>query len=415
MVVAELIGISKKYRLQRHRANSLRDALHRLVRARLRRQDGTGAQERDFYALRDVSFKIEAGESLGVIGANGAGKSTVLKLLAGITEPSAGEVVVRGRTAALIEIGAGFHGDLSGRENIFLYGNIMGMRRREIQTKFDSIVQFAGLESFIDQPVKRYSSGMYARLGFSVVAHMNPELLLIDEVLAVGDVGFQRKCLQRMQELRRSGCALVFVSHNLAAVEAVCEKVLWLDQGRMVSQGATLQVLGDFRTDLSNKPSQRWKNSVFQNRSGSGEVRFTGVELHNHTGNLRTGNSVRVVATYYADQKIQNPTFALALFSDEGIRVFSTNTKVHGDGPVSIEGEGKLVCHLESLPLLPGNYFLRLSISDDQALVHYDYLPQALNFTVSSNPEISQRTHMDRSWGLVYLPTKWRFKNGAVD
>ncbi|QQS49482.1 MAG: ABC transporter ATP-binding protein [Acidobacteriota bacterium] len=228
-------GVSKRYRLSRLGARSIREEFERAGRRIISRNGGCA--DDDFYALRNLSFEVESGETLGLIGPNGSGKSTILKLLARISYPTTGRIQVRGSIASLIEVGAGFHPELSGRENIYLYGSIMGMRRAEVREKFDQIVDFAGLERFIDTPVKRYSSGMYVRLGFAVAAHINPHILLVDEVLAVGDASFQNKCLRRIEELRRNGMTVIFVSHDMPAVERICNRVILLDHGVLIVDG----------------------------------------------------------------------------------------------------------------------------------------------------------------------------------
>jgi lipopolysaccharide transport system ATP-binding protein len=202
-----------------------------------------GSDLQEFWALRDVSFEVHRGEALGIIGCNGAGKSTILKLLSRVTTPTGGEIAINGKLSALIEVGSGFHPELTGRENIYLSGSILGMRRREITTKLASIVEFAGIPEFIDTPVKRYSSGMYVRLGFSIAAHLEPDILLLDEVLAVGDASFQSKCLERIQQLRNSGTTIVFISHDLTAVARLCDRVLLLDGGRVIAAGPARQII----------------------------------------------------------------------------------------------------------------------------------------------------------------------------
>jgi lipopolysaccharide transport system ATP-binding protein len=200
-------------------------------------------QSKEFWAVRDVSFEVRRGEALGIIGHNGAGKSTILKLLSNITAPSTGEITINGRLSALIEVGSGFHPELSGRENVFLSGSILGMRRREIATKLDSIIDFAGVRQFIDMPVKRYSSGMYVRLGFAIAAHLDPDILLLDEVLAVGDAAFQAKCIQRIRELERGGTTIVFISHDLVAVESLCQRVILMQKGQIAAEGTPSEVI----------------------------------------------------------------------------------------------------------------------------------------------------------------------------
>lgn len=241
MEIISLENVSKRYRLSRLGARSIREELAR-VGGRLLGRNGSSDDD-DFHALSDISFAVDQGEALGLIGHNGSGKSTVLKLLARITYPTTGSIVVRGSVASLIEVGAGFHPELSGRENIDLYGSIMGMRRAEIRERFDRIVDFAELERFIDTPVKRYSSGMYVRLGFAVAAFINPHVLLVDEVLAVGDASFQAKCMQRIEELRRNGMTVIFVSHDMSAVERLCGRAILLEHGKILADGPAREVV----------------------------------------------------------------------------------------------------------------------------------------------------------------------------
>ena len=239
--------VSKRYRLSQLGSKSIREELSRSAWRLVRYRRTAATDETDhFAALDDVSFTIEKGETVGIIGSNGAGKSTILKLLAHITYPTSGKIAVLGSVASLIELGAGFHPELTGRENIYLYGAIMGMRRAEVRARFDEIVDFSELHRFIDAPVKRYSSGMYVRLGFSVAAHINPEVILVDEVLAVGDAAFRRKCLQRVDELRRGGTTIVLVSHDTVVVEELCNRVFFMQDGRIRAQGAPRTVIEDY-------------------------------------------------------------------------------------------------------------------------------------------------------------------------
>ena len=235
----EVLGVSKRFRMYKEKPSSLKQ---RLLAGRVRADD--------FWALKDVSLSVTEGESLALIGHNGSGKSTLLKVIAGILRPSAGIVRERGRIAGLLELGAGFHPELTGRENVFLSGTLLGMRRREIAAKLDAIVEFAGIDSFLDTPVKWYSSGMYVRLGFAVAAHLDAEILLVDEVLAVGDEAFQARCLARVEELRRRGATIILISHDLAAVEQVCERVLLIERGRVALEGEPREVVRGYRERL---------------------------------------------------------------------------------------------------------------------------------------------------------------------
>ncbi len=251
MKIITLDNISKRYRLSQLGARSFREDFMRLFA-----RNGSGSTD-EFFALREINLEIEAGETVGFIGANGSGKSTLLKLLARIVYPTYGKLNVRGSVASLIEVGAGFHPELTGRENIFLYGSIMGMRQSDVRAKFDRIVEFAEIERFIDTPVKRYSSGMYVRLGFAVAAFINPHILLVDEVLAVGDAAFQSKCLQRIEELRRNGMTIVFVSHDMAAVERLCSRVFLLEHGQLKTEGEPREVINQYYDALGLPPEER--------------------------------------------------------------------------------------------------------------------------------------------------------------
>ncbi|RLG42989.1 MAG: ABC transporter ATP-binding protein, partial [Thermoproteota archaeon] len=275
-------NVSKRYKLGVRGGGSLREAASDLFRRMLGRKGDNPADDSKYiWALKDVSFEVEEGEALGIIGPNGAGKTTILKLLSGITKPTRGRIWLKGRVSSLIELGAGFHQDLTGRENIYLNGTILGLKRKEIDEKFRSIVEFSELEKFIDTPIKRYSSGMYVRLGFAVAVHVDPEILLVDEVLAVGDMAFQRKCLNRMREmLRKESTTVVFVSHNLSAVQGLCDRVIWLDKGSIVEEGEPKRVISKYierMSTSSTNPEENFRDDRI--RWGSGGVRITKVRL----------------------------------------------------------------------------------------------------------------------------------------
>src|SRR6202163_2585259 len=271
IIVEEL---SKRYELGAlQQETQLRDQLVHFLRAPFHRR----APKEILWALRDVSFRVQQGEVVGIIGRNGAGKSTLLKILAKITFPTSGRVRTRGRVAALLEVGTGFHEELTGRENIFLNGSILGMKQREVEAKLDQIISFSGVERFIDTPIKRYSSGMRLRLGFAVAAHLDPDVLIVDEVLAVGDAGFQKKCLNVMEDLRNGGRTVLFVSHNMAAVENLCSRGIWIDSGRVRQDGATYEVIRSYLSSFAETQQSASDLSAVETRHGNGDIRYTGI------------------------------------------------------------------------------------------------------------------------------------------
>lgn len=285
-------GVGKEYRLgeyERALSGSLRESLTRLVRSPLKVLRGDS--EETVWALRDVGFSVLPGEVLGIIGRNGAGKSTLLKVLSRITEPTTGRIELYGRVGSLLEVGTGFHPELTGRENIFLNGAIIGMSRQEIERKFDEIVAFSELERFLDTPVKRYSSGMYMRLGFAVAAHLEPEILMVDEVLAVGDAQFQKKCLGKMGDVARLGRTVLFVSHNMAAVQSLCDRVLWLEQGSIIAEGSPEEVIGSYlKSAFSTELERVWPDVEAQ---GQGQAWIRRVALHPQGESLGGAITVR--------------------------------------------------------------------------------------------------------------------------
>ncbi|MDZ7675213.1 MAG: ABC transporter ATP-binding protein [Acidimicrobiales bacterium] len=366
-------GVSKRFRLYHERNQSLKATI-------LNR--GRGVYE-EFWALRDVSFEIPQGETFGLIGENGSGKSTMLKCLARILEPDHGSVAVHGRVSALLELGAGFHPELSGRENVYLNASILGLSKREVDIRFDEIVEFAGLERFIDTPVKNYSSGMYVRLGFAVAVQAEPEVLLIDEVLAVGDESFQRRCNERLSELRHAGTTIVVVSHSLGSVRNICDRVAWLEHGELRGVGPTSEVVDDYlsevQTDREGPPTEgaRW---------GSGEARIEALEIvdpqERPLERFCTGDDIVFRMHYCADQRIVNPVFGVGLHTTDGMLVTGPNTREAGEAFDHIEGAGHMDLVVNDCMLLPGTYDLSASLTDREVLHMYDYRHRALRFDV---------------------------------
>ena len=354
MAHLECVQVSKKYRIRQDEATP--KSLVARFRQRLR------PRSNEFWALRDVSFQVGQGESLGVIGRNGAGKSTLLKLLSGITAPTLGQITIRGRIAALLEVGSGFHQELTGRENMFLSGSILGMRRAEIVSKFDAIVDFAEVRPFIDVPVKRYSSGMYVRLGFSIAAHLDPDILLLDEVLAVGDASFQQKCRERILGLRRNGTTVVFISHDLAAVEEVCDRVLLLDRGQIVSSGKPEDIVAQYqRTAAAVHQATDPGLNVGRKKAHIRSVRFMdgqGAECPV----FRTGYPMKIRLEYVALEQVQAAHLSLYFHSPDGILYSQLTTRVTLGYMDLAQGSAAVEFVCPELGLQPGIYSVDATI-----------------------------------------------------
>jgi lipopolysaccharide transport system ATP-binding protein len=386
-------GVWKKFR-RGERHDSLRDLVPAMIsRFTGRRRDQPLADE-EFWAVRDISFEVGPGEALGIIGPNGAGKSTVLKLLTKILRPTKGHLSVEGRAGALIEVAAGFHPDLTGRENVFLQGAIMGMSRAEIGRKFDAIVDFAGVEDFIDTPVKRYSSGMNARLGFAIAAHLDPDVLLIDEVLSVGDVGFQAKCVERMRVLLDRGIPLVFVSHNLTAIVDLCSRAILIDKGQVKFDGRPVETVAEFRRYRPEAPKAVDANEP---------IHITHTRLLQADGNAAplfvTGRPMTIEIGYQTQRPVDRPLFAVDVHNADGIQCAGINTRMDNRDLGTIEGSGRVELVIPKLHLLPGSYTVSVGILDSRNLRPFDLQLRAYPFSV-----VSER----RDFGIVYLEHEWR-------
>jgi ABC-type polysaccharide/polyol phosphate transport system ATPase subunit len=353
MIDLRLKDVSKRYRIRRESETANGSLLQKL--ASLTRKE-------DFWALKDVSFEVERGQALGIIGHNGAGKSTILKLLSRITVPSAGEIMINGRLSALIEVGSGFHPELTGRENIYLNGSILGMMRREIKEKIDSIVEFAELRQFIDTPVKRYSSGMYVRLGFSIAAHLNPDILLLDEVLAVGDAAFQRKCIERIKELKQGGKTIVFISHDLRAVQKLCDRVILLKRGQIEVDGNPAEVI-----DLYQSPAQQLSATAAGGvQAPSGEALVTSLNFYDDNGNeclsFETGKPMKAVLNYRVYEPLTDVIFEVQFYSQEGRLTSFFSSETIGEQIDLQPGEGSIEFDCSAVGLGPGMYFIDTGI-----------------------------------------------------
>jgi lipopolysaccharide transport system ATP-binding protein len=381
--IIEVSGISKKYRLGQIGATSFRDELERLwgsIRSKdNRRKTGVEKVNTDFWSLRDVSFDVDPGEVVAVIGKNGAGKSTLLKIISRITEPTEGEICLRGRVASLLEVGTGFHPDLSGRDNIFLNGAILGMSRAEIRDKFDDIVEFAEIGSFIDTPVKRYSSGMYVRLAFAVAAHLEPEILIVDEVLAVGDAEFQAKCLGKMRQVsRNSGRTVIFVSHNMAAVKSLCSRAVWLQKGGVRAIGPAEKLVVEYLNETSGKLGQ--PTSEFGLKLLGVELRMVKDQLPVH--HMIFGEEYDLLVRVAAEEPFTRAAIVIQIKNGYGELITSICTPEEGIPPFEIKEEVEVEIALRPLRLFPGRYSIDVLIFRPNDTTRYLDGESVMNFEV---------------------------------
>ncbi len=378
--IIEVNGISKRYRLGKIGATSFREEFERWWNI-ARGKGGAQTDERatDFWSLRDVSFHVDPGEVLGVVGKNGAGKSTLLKIISRITEPTTGEIRIRGRIASLLEVGTGFHPELSGRENIFLNGAILGMSRAEIRRKFDDIVNFAEIGKFIDTPVKRYSSGMYVRLAFAVAAHLEPEILIIDEVLAVGDAEFQAKCLGKMREVSRShGRTVIFVSHNMAAVKSLCNRVVWLEKGKVRAVGPADRLVVDYLNETTTKAVSR--DSVHG-------LKLVSAQFHQEKDDLVVsqllfGEDYRLRVRIASKEAFTRSAVVIQIKNGYGELISSICTPEEGIKPFELREETEVEINLKPLRLFPGRYSLDVFVFRPNDNTRYLDAENAMGFEV---------------------------------
>jgi ABC-2 type transport system ATP-binding protein len=369
-------GVWKSFRLYHERNQYLKAALLR----------GRRARYEEFWALKGVSFEVPHGATFGIIGSNGSGKSTLLKCLAGILFPERGRVSSDGRLAALLELGAGFHPELTGVENIYLNGAILGMTRKEITKRFDDIVSFAGLEQFIDTPVKNYSSGMTVRLGFAIAANVEPEILLIDEVLSVGDESFQRKCMEKIEQFRKDGRTIVFVSHGLAQVEQLCERAAWIEFGELKMLGPAVDVVQRY-TGASH--GAREEAEEHGSRWGSGEAQIRSVKVLDEHGEpttvVRSGRPATVRIDYDAHTLLRDVVVGIAINHLHGHLMFGTNTRRRSVTIDTVEGPSSASFHFDEFPLLEGVYELTIAVTDSTEVHPYDHWDKRIRFEVDQS------------------------------
>lgn len=446
--VIKFSKVSKRFILHHERASSFQDLVVSLFGLRSLSKRGVALprpSREAFWALRDLSFGVYAGEVVGIIGENGSGKSTTLKLISRILEPTSGSVSVKGKVSALLELGTGFHPELSGRENIFLNGSLLGMSKKEMTERYEAIVDFAEIGEFIDTPIKHYSSGMVMRLGFAVSVHVDPDILLTDEVLAVGDEAFQRKCLDYISNLRKRGVTIIFVSHALDAVRSLCRRVIWLDRGRMIADGPSGEVIDRYLAYENAKHAERMRSGETKphfvspqpmeaideadeekpfegnQQEASAELlaeaqesapaeklaRITGVDFVDATGTpttlFQTAQPFTLRIHYTADRRLEHPVFGLALFTENGTHINGPNTLFSGFDIPAIEGTGHIDYHVAALPLLAGRYSVTVALTGPDITDIYDHQHQAYSFVVQPTPGLPER------YGLFYIPSEWSF------
>lgn len=392
MKAVEVSNVSKRYFLRKEAMRSLKSTVVGLL---------TGKQVReDLWALKDVSFSAEQGETVGVIGANGAGKSTLLGVIAGTITPTSGSVHVEGRMSTLLELGAGFHPDLTGRENVFLNGSILGLSRKYIEERFSDIVGFAGLSQFIDVPVKHYSSGMYVRLGFAVAVEVDPDVLLVDEVLAVGDEEFRKKCMNKMESFQKASKTIVVVSHDLEAVKKICHKVVLLGEGRIVDLGEPGEVVEEYlRLGIEQQ------DSVIKREWGTKEAVISGVTFWNETGEetsrFASGETIVIRIAYKCRRRIDDPVFGFAIADYQGKVCYGSNTILDEVPIAHIEGEGEIRLILHSPPITRGKYRFSFSLHSRDHLTNYHRLENMHSIWVVPDSQKEGFLNLRSSWEVT--------------
>ena len=409
-IAIQLEHVSKRYRTGRSRTivdliassvDGLRgksDEVHSATRGKI---DAT------IHALRDVSFEVKEGAGLGIIGRNGAGKTTLLKMISRVTWPTSGTVRVAGHVVSLIELGAGFHPELTGRENVYLGAGLFGLTRKEIDRQFDAIVNFADVERLIDTPMKRYSSGLYARLGFSVAIHSNPDIVLVDEVLSVGDASFRRRAMEALRALITSGKTVLFISHDMWNVRRLCSDILWMDNGTVRAYGEAGAIAETYMNEVNLQALQNQATSLQSHRGGTGEVRFDQVDLFDANGapaaTFKSDDTLVIRGAYVASKPVESPVFQVAIVDiDTGV-VVTTASTAGRDTTGTVQGPGEIEIRFAHLPLRPRQYVLRLSITDSFQLASYDVVTAGPRFAIVGQGA-GVDSLADEQDGLVTLP-----------
>ncbi|HVN50384.1 MAG TPA: ABC transporter ATP-binding protein [Acidimicrobiales bacterium] len=395
-------NVSKRYRLYKERSSSLKEVVTRRSIARYE----------EFWALKDVSLEVERGTVYGLVGHNGSGKSTLLRMMAGIQRPEKGKVRIRGRVSALLELGAGFHPELTGRENVFLNAAILGLPRKEIEGLFDDIVEFSGLGEFIDTPVKVYSSGMYVRLGFSVAVHVHPEILIIDEVIAVGDEEFQRRCFEYLYKIRNQGVTIVMVTHGLGIVQNMCDRAAWMDHGEVRAEGPAPDVVFEYVQTVNKAEEARLDveeatggmRTETDLDAGMRPIRVERVEFLNGRGETvhtaSTGDPLKVRLHYHAREPVEGPLFSFAIENHNGLHVATPGMRPTHRHEGMVQGDGYVDYDIDRLVLGAGDYTLSLAIHDANGMVRFDHQDRAVQLRVQPGRE--------QIAGVVDLMGRWQ-------
>ncbi|MDO9309127.1 MAG: ABC transporter ATP-binding protein [Deltaproteobacteria bacterium] len=425
--VIRVENLGKKYNLrhqQREQYTAMRDVITDGFKSFARKlihpfqfSTESGPSSEDFWALKDVTFDVKQGDRIGIIGRNGAGKSTLLKILSRITEPTTGRVRIKGRVASLLEVGTGFHPELTGRENIFLNGAILGMGRAEIRNKFDEIVDFAEIEKFLDTPVKRYSSGMYVRLAFAVAAHLEPEILIVDEVLAVGDSQFQKKCLGKMEDVStREGRTVLFVSHNFSAINTLCTRSILLSNGTISSYGNSIDITNEYICGLSSK--QIGQNGKFDltnrvNLYNKGVPIILSVTVCDHNGypsdTLVMGKSAKIQFELQEIENINNLDFGIGFYTPEGFRITSATTwSSETVTRTNSNNSLKVTYQFDMIPFTAGKIMMSPSVSNSKHGIVYDHPEMSCYFNVVEETLFTEKKKISRTYGVIYIDGQWQ-------
>ena len=399
----EIRNLGKEYKLS---ASKPYVALRDIISNAAKNLFTAKKESENFRALHDINLDIQPGERVGIIGRNGAGKSTLLKIISRITPPTTGSAIIRGRVGSLLEVGTGFHPELTGRENIFLNGSILGLKKAEITKEFDAIVDFSGVEKFLDTPIKHYSSGMQLRLAFSVAAHLEPEILLIDEVLAVGDAEFQKKCIGKMEEVSKThGRTIVFVSHNMASLQNFCTKGILLENGILREENDINTVINRY---LSSTLKEKIKLTERKDRIGNGQVKILNVTLLNEAG-IRTGESLKVEIEYTClSTNVEVSEFGISIWDSNEDKIISLSSAFKNQLQ-QISNKGKIVCEIPNLPLVNGSYVLNAFVSSLFGIE--DYIERILQFEVHENDIFGTGKIVNPEWGKIAVEHNWFIQN----